>query len=457
MVLVDKAAPHGLGPLVRGLLPEYPNLTVETEAHRLFSAEKGQLVVFVPNIEEAATLNFNRPVLSKLELRVVLYCDAATSGRLAHAAPDFYHWISHWIEGPSGPPPEAVARLRRAAMARPEAIVWAGDLEGLQAAFAIALPGRLLEVISVKKSLDDLIVAASPGPRKWIVWTDIDDPARLLIAHFASKAARRRGRSLILPVPSLTGLFDGLLWSNRIDATVLSLSEAIKRLETHGAEQPGRLAALAELSRASIEKIERLLAAEGHNASGVENRLASTPRPWTVLDELLRIQPEPEPDERIAEHPHEESDDASLALNLLDLARQLEQQGMFAEAEPLVREGLGLYEGLFGIDDPRTRDAVRQLTHLLKARGRYGEAILEWLRVLPSASPDDAKPGPRHPEKHWLHARDVEAANELLFMVSGLRHRGLAERALEAVRQALGDDAQATKRLAQIVETCPSE
>lgn len=434
-------------------MAEYPDLIVETEAHRLFSAEKGQLVVFVPNIDEAETLNFNRTLLSELELRVVLYCDEATSGRLAQTAPDFFHWISHWIEGPSGPAPEMVARLQTAARAYSIPIEWIGGLQDLESAFAVALPGMDIEVVSAKKALAALAVSARHRPKTWILWTDVDherDLGRLLLAWHD---AGRGGRNLFLSAGGPLSLPEDAAVT-RVDARRIGFAEAIVRLKGQGATNPGRLAAFAELSRASIEKIERLSSA-GYSISKIEDRLAQSARPWAVLDELLHIRPEP--DEKSAERAREASDDAALALGLLEHARILEQQGNFAEAEPLVREGLGLYEELFGINDARTRQATRQLTHLLKARGRYGEAIEAWLRVLPAPSSKEARSGPRYPESHWLHAEDVKAADDLLFLVSQLRHRGLAERALEAVRQALGDEARVSQSLAEWVARLPAE
>src|SRR5690606_23675249 len=145
----------------------------------------------------------------------------------------------------------------------------------------------------------------------------------------------------------------------------------------------------------------------GCSSSEIESRLVTASRPWEVLDDWLGLQTQP--NQSLAARGRDESDEASLALSLLDRARIFEQQGMFSEAEPLVREALAYYEELFGLDDARTRAAVRQLTHVLKTRGRYGDAVIEWLRVLPAEA---TTPGPRHPTNHWLYEEDVKAAQD---------------------------------------------
>jgi len=444
MVLVE-AAPHGVGPLVRGLLPEYPTLTVETRAHRLFAADEGQVVVFMPNLDEAQVLNFNRPILSQRRLKVVLVGERERSGRLARTAPDFFHWISHWLKGPTGAPPETIHRLRMAARAHAMPIEWIGGRDQLEAAFPMALAGAGLEFMSAKARLDRLIAAATPRRATWIAWMDVEHPYDYGRLQTAWQRAGRGGRNLLVSPQELAflGANDGVV---RIDARTLDLADAMRRLDRHGVNNAGRLAALGELSRPSIEKIEHLLDA-GNTPSEIEERIAKTSRPWEVLDEWLGLRTTP--DARAVARARDESDEASLALGLLDHARLLEQQGMLAEAEPLVREGLALYEELFGIDHGLTRGAVRQLTHLLKARGRYGEAILELLRMLKA---DATTPGPRHPTNHWLYEEDVKAAQELLFLVSGIRDSELTRRAYEAVRAALGDEAKETKALAAWVE-----
>src|SRR5690606_21569887 len=122
-----------------------------------------------------------------------LVCDEATAGKLAHAAPDFFHWISHWIEGPKGPAPEHVHRLRAAAAAHAWPIAWLGTKEELEATFAQAMPTRRLSFVSASSSFEEKIKAAKPRPRIWLVWTDIGATYEIEVLRLAWYRAGRGG------------------------------------------------------------------------------------------------------------------------------------------------------------------------------------------------------------------------------------------------------------------------
>ena len=63
------------------------------------------------------------------------------------------------------------------------------------------------------------------------------------------------------------------------------------------------------------------------------------------------------------------------ALNAVtSLARMLQAQGRFAEAEPLYRQSLAKHRGLFGSDNVEVSTSLRNLAALLMAQGKLSDA-----------------------------------------------------------------------------------
>ncbi|KYG04657.1 hypothetical protein BE21_45535 [Sorangium cellulosum] len=108
LILVADACDARLGELVRALSPEHPGIEVHTRAPEAVRAEPGSLLVLQPSEQDVDWMNLNRPVFADRALQVILWCDGERARRLARGAPDFYDWISLWMECPAGPPGFAV-------------------------------------------------------------------------------------------------------------------------------------------------------------------------------------------------------------------------------------------------------------------------------------------------------------------------------------------------------------
>ncbi|MRG94918.1 hypothetical protein [Polyangium spumosum] len=102
LILVDDAVPERLGGLVRALLADHPDLEVLARPSGLIDLPDGAVVVLVPEAEDAAWLNINRPVFARKSLKVVLFCRREVTEVLAREAPDFYDWIAQRHECPPG-------------------------------------------------------------------------------------------------------------------------------------------------------------------------------------------------------------------------------------------------------------------------------------------------------------------------------------------------------------------
>lgn len=271
---MDEANPAKLGELVRALLQDWPELEVHHDARRLPGAPKGGLVILAPDAAQAGWLNLERPVVTHRDLRLVLFCDAATSAELARRAVDFFHWISHRISCPPGPPPAAVRTIQAALRARARGIAWGGgDLKG---AFAKALPGRELRLVSAAQPYEELVEAARPVGRSWVGFTDADGPFRLRRVRWAMAEAGRRGRAALVEAKgSLPGFWPA-------HGRLTPIGDAIEALEAAGAKQAGRLAALLELEPEAIE-ITATLLRSGAESVEVELVAAQAQDPGSVL------------------------------------------------------------------------------------------------------------------------------------------------------------------------------
>ncbi len=104
LILVDNAEPDRLRELLVALLPEHPDLVVETDVQAVYTVPEGSVLVLVlvPHIRHAEWLNQQRPVFARRELKVILWCDRMTTEMLRTQAVDFFDWISHVHECPPG-------------------------------------------------------------------------------------------------------------------------------------------------------------------------------------------------------------------------------------------------------------------------------------------------------------------------------------------------------------------
>jgi tetratricopeptide (TPR) repeat protein len=277
LVLVDRAQPARLGELVRSLLPAHPDLEVHTDAVRLARAEHGAVVVLIPAPEQATWLNLERPILAHRALRVILFSDAEGSTALARRAPDFFHWISHRLECPEGPPLPAVRGLRRAFVRRALGVAWSeGDFE---VALSAALPGRPLVRLSAALPYARMVDAAKPRGNGWIGWTEVDGPFRLQRVRWAMAEAGRRGRSALLdPAVAAPGF-------TPVHGRLLGVAEARARLEDAGAKRPGRLAALLDLEPEAVELAAALLR-RGEEDTALEKGAAAAGDPGIAMAKM---------------------------------------------------------------------------------------------------------------------------------------------------------------------------
>ncbi|AUX22656.1 uncharacterized protein SOCEGT47_031600 [Sorangium cellulosum] len=277
LVLLDGARPERLGELVRTLLPSHPHLEVHTDAVRLARADQGALVILIPSPDQATWLNLERPLLAHRALRVILFSDPGTTTALARRAPDFFHWISHRLECPLGPPRPAVRGIQRALLSRAAGVAWSGG--DFEAALSAALPGRHLRRASAALSYEQMVEAARPSGNAWLAWTDVDGPFRLQRVRWAMAEAGRRGRCVLVDPAVTTPAFVP------VHGTLLSVPEARTRLEDAGVGHAGRLAALLELEPEAVE-IAAGLRRMGVNETEIEAAAAEAADPGVVMAEM---------------------------------------------------------------------------------------------------------------------------------------------------------------------------
>jgi CHAT domain-containing protein/Tfp pilus assembly protein PilF len=88
------------------------------------------------------------------------------------------------------------------------------------------------------------------------------------------------------------------------------------------------------------------------------------------------------------------SDHPTVATALNDLAELYDEQGRYAEAEPLFRRSLAIKEKALGADDPAVATTLNDLAELYDDQGRYAEAEPLYKRSL---AIDEKALGPEHP------------------------------------------------------------
>lgn len=250
LVLIELEKPEQLGRLVRAVLSIEPDFDLFTGARALLNADPGQCILFVPDVGEATWLNQERPILAQRRLRVLMTCSKQEAAEIAHGAPDFFHWISHWMEAPRGSWAPVIRGLREASN-REEPIAWeGGDFEA-----------TFVEVFGEIKRIS--LSAAQPYPElvesfrtqtQWLVVTDVDGPFRRRRICWAMAESSRKGKLVVLdPKGSLDGFA-------RVTSVPMPLKEAEKRLCEAGAKLAAKLATILDCEVEAIELAAQLLA-----------------------------------------------------------------------------------------------------------------------------------------------------------------------------------------------------
>ncbi|MFO0757554.1 MAG: hypothetical protein U0359_13745 [Byssovorax sp.] len=266
---MDRANDAALGALVRGLMVEYPDLLVLTEAQQVEDAPHGAVMVLVARTEDALWLNLARPIFADRALKVVLWSKAEVTAELLRRAPDFFDWIARRFECPAAAPAFAVAGMRAALRARAWAVAFKGP--GLDEVFAASFPKRSLVRASV--SLNDaslLSVVKTAGPA-WIGWSHVLDEQGANRLKALLVGARRRGRNVIdhamVEVPGA--------WP---------VSGAMVKLE--GAGVPARLSAMLDLEPEAIGMAAELLSS-GMSLAEVEGAVLRAGDPGAAVGKLV--------------------------------------------------------------------------------------------------------------------------------------------------------------------------
>lgn len=264
LILVDHAVPERLGGLVRALLVDHPDLEVLAKPNGLVDLPDGAVVVLVPEAEDAAWLNINRPVFARKSLKVVLFCRREVTEVLAREAPDFYDWIAQRHECPPGVAEHAVFGIRQALRCRAPGILFAYGhklyqrdpqmrIERFERVFREALPGRTIRWIDTKKPYAEVVLEIESAGRAWVA-CDAEGLAESERFRWALAEARRKTRAILL-VPYFC---EDRFWN--ISANVWgALDEVIPRLANAGARHPGKLAAVSGLESNVIAYLIELL------------------------------------------------------------------------------------------------------------------------------------------------------------------------------------------------------
>lgn len=245
IALVDRAHPSRLGDLVRALRHRWPDVDVFTDVRDLDALPPGSLFVLSPKAEDAELLNLRRQIFADRRFKVVLWCDEATTVALARKAVDFFDWITHRQECPSGPAPFAVRGLRAAFQAE-WPVVWRGSerKEDLDEVLRAAFPTEKVLWVNGADPYDRLVEYMSAPD---IVVVRVAHARALRRVRWAYAEAKRKGR-LILIAP---GLDCPGFWP--VHDRYEELDDARARLVR--AATPGTLAALLDLEPEAIDEI----------------------------------------------------------------------------------------------------------------------------------------------------------------------------------------------------------
>ncbi len=243
LLLAEAPQDACLADVVRRLGPRYPRLVVTTDATVVTRLSPGSLVVLRPRVDQMGWLNSARPVLRQRELSVVLWMDRGAADLFAHHARDTMDWVSARLEVPDTAPAQAVAGLR--ARPRGAGVEWHGA--GVEAALRGAGVRAATERLDAGAPWETLVAVMDETRSRWLLVRGVDSAQRLQRVRWASAAARRRGRVvLVAPTARSPGWWP-------VDGRLSDLEHAERRLAGLGFEDSGRLAASVGLDTDAIE------------------------------------------------------------------------------------------------------------------------------------------------------------------------------------------------------------
>lgn len=282
LIHVDHAIPARLGQLARALLPERPDLDVLHGAERLQTAPEGAALILIPRPTDATALNLMRPIVTRLNLQIVLWCDHATTVELAQHAPDFFDWVSTHVDCPDGLPPFALAGFRAAGRAKTRGIHWIGeDIDhartSIEHLVANTAPGSSVRWIRVEGDYDDVLDhLKGTAPHEWAA-TVADEEWKVWRFRWAAADARTAPPRIVvapqLPCPGFWPIEDRTATFDEVD---LALPAATT-------PRAGLLAALLDLEPSAVALAGRLLTARSLPAEEMVSLLAPAPDPGVAL------------------------------------------------------------------------------------------------------------------------------------------------------------------------------
>lgn len=259
LVHVDRAVPQRLGELARALLAEWPDLDVLEGAAGLETVPEGATRVLVPHVEETFWLNLNRPIVSRRNLRIVLWCDHETTVELSRKAPDFFDWISAHVECPAGPVPFALAGLRAAIRVKAPGIHWTGDVDDtarhrVSTLVEACVPGALLRWIDVEGPYEEVVrrVESIGGEGTWL-GAVADVQWKVWRFRWACAEAKSACREIV----AAPGLECPGFWP--VHDRMMTFAQVRERLASTGAVRGLLLAALLHFEPEAVELSAELL------------------------------------------------------------------------------------------------------------------------------------------------------------------------------------------------------
>jgi len=431
--LVDAARPERLRNILIALLPNHPEIDVYTDVGDIYRVPEGSVMILLPKAEDADFLNVNRPVFEARRLKVILWCEEATTQVLRRNAFDFYDWISHFHVCPFGAALHGVYGIREALCKRAPVIWWQGG--DLEACFRVALPRRKLLHIDAAQPFAKIVHTLESNTGSWIVFEGVSHEHPETI-DLALRQARRRGRVICNPSgTTLMGTCVTRWWivSGSMDLPTPPHPHLIKQKYSE------RLFALCGYDPTAIWLAWRLL--EDTDRAKIEQVLREDRAPRVALSKLEGFAPEPyaftldtdaftefqSPQARAVEAIQvalKNTDDVELAesasrraLHLLEsaqstqsdffalaskvLGRALARKGHFREAEEKLRVALAI--------GSEQQDVLSDLTDVLTRQGRYAEAESFASRAVELAHGDVEQ---EKAEAALAHVRELHARSE---------------------------------------------
>ncbi len=241
---------------MRALAVDYPQVDVLTNVRDVEEAAPGAVLVLIPQPDDAEYLNLNRPIFAQRRLRVVLFCEHATTLALADRAIDFFDWVSQHHECPQGPALHAIFGFRGAIAAGACGVAWRAatkDLRGLWAALDVAYPREQLRWIVPTRDYELMLGDVRRADETEWIACHPRDPAHARRFLWATAEARKQTRVIVVspdnPLPGFISVHDRLL----------PMADAARMLASSGATKPACLAALLGLEPDAVELVQALL------------------------------------------------------------------------------------------------------------------------------------------------------------------------------------------------------